>query len=77
MAEQTPRRRPLTKREIEVIALLAKGMTFGEIGAELWITVHTVKTHVRRASRAVGARNKVHLLAIAVGTGQLVLDGAP
>lgn len=66
--------RPLSEREIQVLTRLAKGMSLTETGAELFISYHTVKDHIGRARRAIGARNKVHLLALAVTTGQLKLE---
>jgi DNA-binding CsgD family transcriptional regulator len=51
-SEKTPSARPdppaspLTKREIEVLNLIARGCTNGEIGSLLFISPHTVKSHM-------------------------------
>ena len=39
----------LTRREREVLALVAEGMTNAEIGARLWITAGTVRRHLENA----------------------------
>lgn len=41
----------LTRRELEVLRLLARGYTYREIGAELFISVKTVETHVSSVLR--------------------------
>jgi two-component system, NarL family, response regulator LiaR len=48
----------LSTREKEVLALIALGMTNGEIGAELFLSVDTVKTYVRRLYAKLGVRNR-------------------
>jgi DNA-binding NarL/FixJ family response regulator len=77
VADTHPPARPLTRRELSVLRCLAAGMNYREIGAVLFIAESTVKTHVARAQRAICARNKVHLVVLAVRTGQLDLGGAP
>jgi len=50
---------PLTEREIEVARLVAEGKTNAEIGADLFISAGTVKTHVANIQRKLAARNRV------------------
>lgn len=50
---------PLTEREISVARLVAAGKTNAEIGADLFISAGTVKTHVANIQRKLGARNRV------------------
>jgi DNA-binding NarL/FixJ family response regulator len=50
---------PLTEREIEVAGLVARGLTNAEIGAELFISPGTAKTHVAAIQRKLGVRNRV------------------
>lgn len=51
-------RRPLTDRQIEVAALLAKGHSNKEIALELGLTPATVKTHVAQILVALDATNR-------------------
>ena len=48
----------LSMREQEVLALIAVGMSNGEIGKELFLSVDTVKTYVRRLYSKLGVRNR-------------------
>ena len=59
----------LTKREREVMALVARGLNNDEIAERLVISVATAKTHVSRALRKVDARDRAQLVALAYETG--------
>ncbi|MEI2766596.1 MAG: response regulator transcription factor [Dermatophilaceae bacterium] len=52
---------PLTEREEQVLALLAHGRTNAEIGAELFIGLSTVKSHVASLMAKLGVRNRVEI----------------
>jgi DNA-binding NarL/FixJ family response regulator len=52
---------PLTGREEQVLAAVASGRTNGEIAAELFITLSTVKTHITSLMAKIGARNRVEI----------------
>jgi PAS domain S-box-containing protein len=54
----------LTKREREVVTLIALGQDTAEIAKELHISPETVRTHVRNAMSKLGARTRAHLVAI-------------
>ncbi|WP_424183735.1 response regulator [Actinokineospora sp. G85] len=54
---------PLTGRETDVVRAVARGLTNAEVGAELYLSVSTVKTHLQSAQGKVGVRNRVELAA--------------
>lgn len=59
----------LTVREQEVLALLALGLSNAEIAHELFLSVDTIKTHVRRVFNKLGVNNRTQA-AMRVVTGQ-------
>ena len=54
---------PLTEREADVVRLILTGASNSTIAAELVITVDTVKSHVKRILRKLGATNRAELIA--------------
>ncbi|WP_216892602.1 helix-turn-helix transcriptional regulator [Nocardia alni] len=54
---------PLTERETEVLRLILRGASNIAIATELVITVDTVKSHVKRILRKLGATNRSELIA--------------
>lgn len=59
----------LTERETEVLTLVARGWSNQEIGAALFVTPATAKTHVSRLLMKLGARDRAQLIVIAYETG--------
>ena len=59
----------LSRRQREIVQLVALGYTGPEIADELQIAHHTVRTHVRNAMTTAGARSRAHLVAIALAAG--------
>jgi DNA-binding NarL/FixJ family response regulator len=59
----------LTEREREVLALVGQGMNNAEIGAELFLSPATARTHVSHAMVKLGARDRAQLVVIAYQTG--------
>jgi two-component system NarL family response regulator len=57
----------LTPREIEVVALLLKGLTNGEIASQLFISENTLKTHLRNIYPKFGVLQKKELLFLVFG----------
>jgi PAS domain S-box-containing protein len=64
-----PERVPLSGREVEVIGLLADGLTGPEVADTLQLAHNTVRTHIRNAMVKAGARSRAQLVAIALGEG--------
>ena len=60
----------LSEREIEVIELLAKGMTNEIISGRLFISVNTVKTHIKSIYKKLGISNRLQLINKLSGNGQ-------
>jgi DNA-binding NarL/FixJ family response regulator len=52
---------PLTDREEQVLATVARGRTNSEIADELYIGLSTVKTHIASLMAKIGARNRVEI----------------
>lgn len=59
----------LTAREREVVALVAMGLSNGEIAEELVVSPATARTHVSRAMVKLGARDRSQLVVIAYESG--------
>jgi DNA-binding NarL/FixJ family response regulator len=59
----------LTERELEVLHLVARGMTNVAIAEELVLSPHTVRNHVASLSRKLGAHSKLEALSIALRRG--------
>jgi DNA-binding NarL/FixJ family response regulator len=59
----------LTAREREVLALVGQGLSNDEIGAKLFLSPATARTHVSHAMVKLGARDRAQLVVIAYQTG--------
>jgi DNA-binding NarL/FixJ family response regulator len=65
---------PVTERERQVLALVAEGLSNVEIGARLYITAGTVKTHIAHLLMKLAVRDRIQLVIYAYRNG---LAGGP
>lgn len=59
----------LTKRETEVMRLIAQGLSNAEIAERLFIGVETVKSHVKKVLRKIGAVNRSEAISLYLDNG--------
>ena len=65
----------LSAREIEIIELVAEGLTNQEIADRLTISKRTVDNHVSNVFTKTGSKNRVALLNWAMDNGKICRDG--
>jgi len=66
-----PGHQELTPREVEVLHLLAEGLSNAAIAQRLVVSVYTVRNHVANISTKLGAHSKLEILSVAVRDGLL------
>jgi len=74
--EESPRA-PLTRREREILGLLAEGMSGAQIAAKLVLSPETVRTHVRNAMAKLGASTRSQAVVIAMQREEIRGQGSP
>lgn len=68
---RAPTPEALTPREVQVLSLVARGLSNGEIGRELLIGEATVKTHLLRAFAKLGVDDRTRAVTVAMERGIL------
>jgi ATP/maltotriose-dependent transcriptional regulator MalT len=61
----------ITRREMEILALVAQGMSNREIAGKLFVSENTVKTHCSRAFDKLGARRRTQAVQLGKELGLL------
>ena len=64
----------LTKREIEIVRAIARGLSTKEIAGQLFISENTVETHRQNIFCKLGVRNMAGLIVKAIANGYLNVD---
>jgi DNA-binding NarL/FixJ family response regulator len=64
----------LTRREFEVLTLIADGLENRQVADELILSVETVRTHVKGILRKLSARDRTHAVSLAYRSGLLLLS---
>jgi DNA-binding NarL/FixJ family response regulator len=67
----TEKQRALSKREREIMDLLAQGLTGEQVAEKLFLSPETIKTHIRNAMSKLEATTRVHAIAIALREGYI------
>jgi LuxR family maltose regulon positive regulatory protein len=62
---------PLSERELEVLGLIAEGLTNQEIASRLFLSLHTIKVHARNIYGKLGVRNRTQAVTRARALGIL------
>jgi DNA-binding CsgD family transcriptional regulator len=70
-AELMPVESPLTRRQIEILGLIAEGLSTENIAGRLWLSPVTVRNHAARILRALDAHSRVEAVAKARRLGLL------
>ena len=65
----------LSAREIEVLGLLAQGLSTAELSIRMQLSINTVRNHVQKAIRRLGAHSKLEAVAIAQREGIIASAG--
>lgn len=76
MLRQKGSRTALSDREVEVLAMVARGVSTGEVAAALYISVHTVRSHIRHILEKLDAHSKLEAVAVGLREGLITVPRA-
>jgi DNA-binding NarL/FixJ family response regulator len=80
-APAEPATHALTRRELEILRLVADGSSNGQLAKKLWVTEQTVKFHLSNIYRKLGVANRTeasrwaHLNGLLTSAQEQILDG--
>jgi DNA-binding NarL/FixJ family response regulator len=64
----------LTARELDIVRLLARGLSDAAIAIDLFISIRTVRTHLDRIEQKIGVRRRGMIVRWAIGNGLISAD---
>lgn len=64
----------LTARELEIIEFVANGFSAKEVAKKLGIAPSTVERHTESVRTKIRARNRPHMVMVAISMGMLVIE---
>jgi DNA-binding NarL/FixJ family response regulator len=67
----------ITKREAQVLGMISQGATSEQVAQQLFLSRETVRSHIRNATRKLGARGRLHAVILALMRGDIELPDAP
>ena len=71
----------MTDRQLQILALVARGLTNRQVGEELGISEWTVRNHMRAVLRKLQSRDRTQAVVIAISAGWIAIPidatGAP
>lgn len=59
----------LSARQTQILQLLSDGVSTEDIAAQFGVSQETVRTHLKRLARRLGAQNRTHAVSIALRAG--------
>ncbi len=74
---EQPANTELSERELEILQLLATGLSNKEIASQLYLSVNTVKVHLRNIFAKLGVQSRTEATLIAIQRGYVNVPGAP
>ena len=66
----------LTDQQVEILELIAEGLSSAQICKKLFITGFTLKSHLYRVSKRMGCNDRAHMIAMAYQAGVLRIPDA-